>query len=86
MSSSDTGYAGDQEEACTSNKEASLATDKKPNTKGTGNSGFERALAQRALFRSHNHRVKGRKFANNIARTLPGRLSKVSLADDSADR
>ncbi|CAL1397347.1 unnamed protein product [Linum trigynum] len=85
MSSADKGNAGDQEAACTSNKQASLPTDKKPNTKATGNSGFERALAQRALFRSHTHKVKGRKVANNIARTLPSRLSKVSLADDSAD-
>ncbi|CAN1194960.1 hypothetical protein LINPERHAP2_LOCUS42833 [Linum perenne] len=75
----------DQEESCTSNKQASL-TDRKPNTKGTLNSGFERALAQRALYRAHNSRARGRKSPNNIARMLPSRLSKVSLADDPADQ
>ncbi|CAN0855570.1 hypothetical protein LINGRAHAP2_LOCUS6258 [Linum grandiflorum] len=74
----------DQEEPCTSNKHASHSG-RKPNAQGTGNSGLERALAHRALFRSHNSKVKGRKSANNIARMLPSRLSKVSLADDPAD-
>ncbi|KAF2289116.1 hypothetical protein GH714_028993 [Hevea brasiliensis] len=68
-------------DACTSNKQATVA-DKKPNMKGAGNSNFEKALAQRALFGSHNHRVKGRKTVNNGARLSPSRLSKVSLADE----
>ncbi len=68
-------------DACTSNKQVTEA-DKKPNTKGAGNSNFEKALARRALFGSHNHRVKGRKIVNNGERLSPSRLSKVSLADE----
>lgn len=71
-------------DACTSNKQA-LLQDKKPNTKGASNSNFEKALAQRALFGSQNHRIKGRKGVNNCAIKLPSRLSKVSLAEDSAN-
>ncbi|KDP27878.1 hypothetical protein JCGZ_18958 [Jatropha curcas] len=68
-------------DACTSNKIATAA-DKKPNMKGTGNNNFEKVLAQRALFGSQNHRVKGRKVVKSSSRSLPSRLSKVSLADD----
>lgn len=68
-------------DACTTHKQVTEA-DNKPNTKGAGNSNYEKALAQRALFGSHNHRVKARKFTKNGARLSPSRLSKVSLAEE----
>lgn len=44
-------------------------------------SNFGKALAHRALYGSSSRR--GRKDTTNNARTLPSRLSKVSLADDT---
>lgn len=44
-------------------------------------SSFGKALAHRALYGSSSRR--GRKDTTNNARTLPSRLSKVSLADDT---
>ncbi|KAF9607213.1 hypothetical protein IFM89_033420 [Coptis chinensis] len=40
-----------------------------------------RAVAQRALFASYRRRIGSRKGLNNDARSLPSRLSNVSLAD-----
>lgn len=70
-------------DACT-NSNQSTSLDKKPNTKGTTNDNLVKTLAQRALYGSHNHRVGGRKITNSSARSLPSRLSKVSLGEDSA--
>lgn len=45
-----------------------------------------KALAHRALYGSNtNRRGKSRKFRNQDIKTLPSRLSKVSLADETAD-
>ncbi|KAJ4722070.1 hypothetical protein OWV82_005633 [Melia azedarach] len=54
-----------------------------PNTNGTSNSSFGKALARRALSGSHHRRGHGRKVANTGARLLPSRLSKVSLAEET---
>lgn len=70
-------------DACT-NSNQSTSLDKKPNTKGTTNNNLGKTLAKRALYGSHNHRVGGRKITNRSARSLPSRLSKVSLGEDSA--
>lgn len=71
-------------DACTSSNQAK-SSDKKPNTKGTTNTNLGKALAQIALSGSQNHRVGRKKFANSSAKSLPSRLSKVSLAEDSVD-
>lgn len=57
---------------------------RKPNTKegSSGSSNLEKALAKRALLGSHHRRAGGRRStANYTTRSLPSRLSKVSLAD-----
>ncbi|CAK7326398.1 unnamed protein product [Dovyalis caffra] len=70
--------------ASTSSKQG-IPSEKMPSMKSTSNSNIEKALAQRALFGSRNHRTKGRKIKNSGAGLLPSRLSQVSLADDSSD-
>ncbi|KHN12907.1 hypothetical protein D0Y65_023118 [Glycine soja] len=42
-------------------------------------------LARRALLRSHLRKNGRRKVASNGAKSLPSRLSKVSLGEDSAE-
>uniref|UniRef100_A0A2N9EMT5 Uncharacterized protein n=1 Tax=Fagus sylvatica TaxID=28930 RepID=A0A2N9EMT5_FAGSY len=76
--------ASEKANACTSSNQTK-SSDEKPNTKATTCSNLEKALAQRALSGSHNHRVGRRKFANSGAKLQPSRLSKVSLAEDSVD-
>ncbi|WCJ23381.1 hypothetical protein M5689_005408 [Euphorbia peplus] len=71
-------------DACTSNKQSTTTTDKKGKSKGAvKSSSFEKALAYRALYGSHNSRSKSRNVTNYGTRLSPSRLSKVSLADDS---
>ncbi|EEF47303.1 conserved hypothetical protein [Ricinus communis] len=43
---------------------------------------FGKALAHRALYGSSSRRAGSRKVRDNDTRTLPSRLSNVSLADD----
>lgn len=50
-------------------------------TKGKSASHLGKAVAHRAVFKSNRHRIEGRKPANNDAKSLPSRLSKVSLAE-----
>ncbi|GMN55223.1 hypothetical protein TIFTF001_024344 [Ficus carica] len=83
-SGSDKANAGDLE-ACTSGNQVNLQ-DKKPNTNGTTSSSLEKALAKRALLGSRRqHQAGGRRVSSNAPRSLPSRLSKVSLAEDAAD-
>ncbi|KAJ0092331.1 hypothetical protein Patl1_24944 [Pistacia atlantica] len=56
-----------------------------PDTTGASNSNFGKAVARRAVSGSRKRRVHGRKVATGDARSLPSRLSKVSLAEDSSD-
>ncbi|KAJ0034411.1 hypothetical protein Pint_24404 [Pistacia integerrima] len=56
-----------------------------PDTTGASNSNFGKAVARRAVSGSRKRRVHGRKVATGDARSLPSRLSKVSLAEDSTD-
>uniref|UniRef100_A0A803Q4Y8 Uncharacterized protein n=1 Tax=Cannabis sativa TaxID=3483 RepID=A0A803Q4Y8_CANSA len=77
-------------EACTSTSTSQVMSmqEKKPNTKGStsSNSNMEKALVKRALFGSRHHRHGGgRRNSNSGVRSLPSRLSKVSLADEQAD-
>uniref|UniRef100_F6H747 Uncharacterized protein n=1 Tax=Vitis vinifera TaxID=29760 RepID=F6H747_VITVI len=73
-------------DSCTSSNQAALA-ERTTNTNSTTNSNFGKALAQRALFRSRRRLwVGGRKTTNNEAKSLPSRLSKVSLAEDSENQ
>jgi len=51
-----------------------------PSTK----SNMGRELAWRALLRSHQRKNGRRKVASNSAKSLPSRLSKVSLGEDSS--
>ncbi|XVF80641.1 hypothetical protein PTKIN_Ptkin15bG0090400 [Pterospermum kingtungense] len=47
---------------------------------------FSKALAHRAVYGSSSRRGSGsRKVRSNDARSLPSRLSKVSLADDDSE-
>ncbi|KAF8401385.1 hypothetical protein HHK36_012323 [Tetracentron sinense] len=72
-------------DAHTSNNQA-IAAGRPPNTQGTSHTGLGRALAQRALTRSNRRRGGDRKAGNNDSQSLqslPSRLSKVSLADDT---
>lgn len=71
-------------EACSSSNQVNLQ-EKKPNTKGTTSSDLEKALAKRALFGSRHRQTGGRRISSNAARSLPSRLSKVSLAEDAED-
>lgn len=71
-------------EACTSSNQENLQ-EKKPNTKGSTSSNMEKALVKRALFGSRQRQVAGRRNSNNSVRSLPSRLSKVSLAEEPAD-
>ncbi|KAG2726969.1 hypothetical protein I3760_01G138000 [Carya illinoinensis] len=84
MASEKANANGSDLDARTSSNQATTI-DKKPDTKGAANSNLGKALAQRALYGSHNRRVGGRKITNSGARLLPSRLSKVSLGEDSAE-
>ncbi|KAF5737035.1 hypothetical protein HS088_TW14G01191 [Tripterygium wilfordii] len=74
---------GNLETSTSSNQE--IPAEKEPNRKGITNNSPGKALAQRALYGPHHRRAKGRKVANTGARSLPSRLSKVSLADNPSD-
>nr|AFK34067.1 unknown [Lotus japonicus] len=56
-------------------------------TPATTKYNLEKELARRAILRSHLRRNGRRKIAsnNNSAKSLPSRLSKVSLEEDSAE-
>nr|KYP47284.1 hypothetical protein KK1_031076 [Cajanus cajan] len=56
-----------------------------PPINGTTKSNMGKELARRALLRSHLRKNGRRKVASNSAKSLPSRLSKVSLGDDSAE-
>lgn len=47
---------------------------------------FGKALAHRALYGSSSRRAGGRRLRTNDVKTLPSRLSKVSLADDDTEK
>lgn len=69
-----------------SNQTIDLSEDQKPpNAQGSKHSNLGRAIAYRALFGSCHRRgsVGHRKTANNDARLLPSRLSKISLSENS---
>ncbi|KAK7363517.1 hypothetical protein VNO77_05661 [Canavalia gladiata] len=53
-------------------------------TNGKVKSNMEKEVARRALLRSHLRRNGRKKIGNNTAKLLPSRLSRVSLAEDSA--
>ena len=80
--------SGGDIEACTSsggNNNQANPQEKKPNTKGSTSSNLEKALVKRALFGSRRREVGSRRVSSNGVRSLPSRLSKVSLADEPAD-
>lgn len=57
------------------------------NSKETDQCHVGKALVHRALFGSSRRRAGGRKVrTNDTARTSPSRLSRVSLADDEAEK
>ncbi|KAJ4848411.1 hypothetical protein Tsubulata_032782 [Turnera subulata] len=78
------GNVGDLD-GCSSSEQATHQKERKPNTIVTGNPNYDKVLAQRALLGSRKRRGKSRKMVNHEARSLPSRLSKVSLADESVD-
>ncbi|KAI4334923.1 hypothetical protein L6164_013623 [Bauhinia variegata] len=52
----------------------------------TTNSNLAKEMARRALLRSHICQNRRRKSANNGVKSLPSRLSKVSLAEDQQNK
>ena len=73
-------------DACTSSNQATVA-ERTTNANSKSSSSFGKALAQRAVFRSHRRQmVGGKKSTSNEAKSLPSRLSKVSLAEDSENQ
>lgn len=56
-----------------------------PPTNGATKSNMGKELARRALLRSRLCKNGRRKVAGNSAKSLPSRLSKVSLGEDSAE-
>ncbi|TXG63338.1 hypothetical protein EZV62_010332 [Acer yangbiense] len=59
----------------------SNSSEQPPNRKESRKPNFGKALAHRAVYGSGTRRAGSRKDRTNDARTLPSRLSKVSLAD-----
>ncbi|KAK7329514.1 hypothetical protein VNO77_23684 [Canavalia gladiata] len=68
----------------TSNNQG-ISSEQGPTTNGTTKSNMGKELARRALLRSHLRKNGRRKVANYSAKSLPSRLSKVSLEEDSAE-
>ncbi|XP_027339509.1 uncharacterized protein LOC113853210 [Abrus precatorius] len=67
------------------NSNQGIISEEIPTTNGTTKSNMGKELARRALLRSHLRKNGRRKTANNSAKSLPSRLSKVSLGEDSAE-
>ncbi|XVF72701.1 hypothetical protein PTKIN_Ptkin12aG0141400 [Pterospermum kingtungense] len=62
------------------------STERSASSKESDKFHFSKALAHRAVYGSSSRRgIGGRKVRINDARTLPSRLSKVSLADDDSE-
>ncbi|KAI9122749.1 hypothetical protein K1719_005638 [Acacia pycnantha] len=68
-----------------SNMKQGISMEEASHTNCTNKSNMGKELARRALLRSHQRRNGRRKVANNSVKSLPSRLSKVSLADDSGE-
>ncbi|KAF5198078.1 Heparan-alpha-glucosaminide n-acetyltransferase [Thalictrum thalictroides] len=68
-----------------SNVETSLMVEKSTNAESMPQSHVGRSVAQRALYGSNRRRIGNRKGTNNDKRSLPSRLSKVSLADNATN-
>ncbi|XLT54952.1 hypothetical protein HN873_047556 [Arachis hypogaea] len=82
--SSDKAYSTTTTITSTNNHQGnSTSSEEVANTATKSNVGKE--LARRALLRSHQRGNRRRKPASNAAKSLPSRLSKVSLGDDSSD-
>lgn len=62
-----------------------ISMEEASHTNGTAKSNMVKELARRALLKSHQRRNGRRKIANNSVKSLPSRLSKVSLADDPGE-
>lgn len=76
---------GSREFDSSSNSKQGISMEEMPATNGTIKSNMGKELARRALLRSHLRRNMRRKIANNSVKSLPSRLSKVSLAEDSGE-
>ncbi|EOX95211.1 Uncharacterized protein TCM_004762 [Theobroma cacao] len=62
------------------------STERSASSQGSAKFHFSKALAHRAVYGSSSRRSTGsRKVRSTDARTLPSRLSKVSLADDDSE-
>ncbi|KAJ4727762.1 hypothetical protein OWV82_000807 [Melia azedarach] len=65
-------------------QDTSMGQQQAPDGKEPRKSNFGKALAHRALYGSGSRHAGSRKErTNDASRTLPSRLSKVSLADDT---
>ncbi|KAL3727775.1 hypothetical protein ACJRO7_032513 [Eucalyptus globulus] len=63
-----------------SSNQANCAAQEHKSEGGASSSNFGKVLVERALFGSRRRR--GKKSVSEAAKTLPSRLSKVSLAED----
>lgn len=68
-----------------SDSKQGISVEEMPTTNGTARCNIGKELARRALLRSHQRRNGRRKFVNNSVKSLPSRLSRVSLAEDSGE-
>ena len=80
--SSDKAYSRELDNTTSSSTNQGNSSEEFPTT---AKSNVGKELARRALLRSHQRRNGKRKIASNSAKSLPSRLSKVSLGDDSAE-
>ncbi len=61
------------------------STEQSPNSKQSTTTHFGKALAYRAVYGSSSRRTGSRKVTTNDLKSLPSRLSKVSLAEGSTE-
>ncbi|KAK7246331.1 hypothetical protein RIF29_41196 [Crotalaria pallida] len=80
-------YSKEHETPTSSSNNQGIPSEENSTSSGTTNkSNLAKELARRALLRSHLRRNNGRrKNVSNNAKSLPSRLSKVSLGEDSAE-
>ncbi|KAE9591652.1 hypothetical protein Lal_00038785 [Lupinus albus] len=65
--------------SCSSSNHVIISSEENSATNGTTKFNLGKELARRALFRSHLCKNMRRKIVSNTAKSLPSRLSKVSL-------
>ncbi|KAI6692959.1 hypothetical protein NL676_020669 [Syzygium grande] len=69
-----------KETGVSSNQATCVAQERK--SEGASSSNLGKVLVQRALFGSHRRRFGGKKSLSEAVKSLPSRLSKVSLAEE----